>query len=402
MTPRTARPQPPNSAPATSSPVPGGPDNQHAQALATGAVGITLLHIERAHLGTGDWATVRDRLTSIARTPLVGSDDAGLFVGAPALAYVLHTAAGTTGHHRKTLHTLDAVVTALTRRRLDTAHTRIDRGELTTASEYDLLYGLTGLGAYLLRRDPHGDTLHDVLSYLVRLTQPIPGSDLPGWWVRYDPSGRTSGAFPGGHGNVGLAHGITGPLALLALAKSAGALVDGHTGAIRRILTWLDGLRQDAATGPWWPQWVTVGEHYSGAVFQDGPMRPSWCYGAPGLARAQQLAAIALGDDHRKRAAEQALLRCIADPAQLALICDAGLCHGAAGLLHTVHRVAQDSARARDFAAHLPALRTLLHDQAPAREPGFLDGLAGTRLALHATEQGGSPATSWDACLLLS
>ncbi|AUY50464.1 lanthionine synthetase C family protein [Streptomyces sp. CB01881] len=401
MTARTAHPHP--TAPASRPVVPCGPDDiQHSQALATGAVGITLLHIERAEIGVGSWASVREWLVSIAASPLIASDDASLFVGAPALAFVLNTAAGTTGHHRDTLRTLDAAVTKLTTRRLDQAHARIDRGEHTTASEYDLLYGLTGLGAYLLQRDPRSDTLHDVLAYLVRLTQPLPGSDLPGWWVRHDPSGRTSGAFPGGHGNLGLAHGITGPLALLALAKSAGALVDGHADAMLRILAWLDGLRQDVPAGPWWPQWVTADEHRLTTVFQEGPRRPSWCYGTPGLARAQQLAATALGDDRRKKAAEHALLRCITDPAQLAQIGEPGLCHGAAGLLHTVHRVAQDAARPDQFTAHLPALRALLHAQVPARQPGFLDGTAGTALALHATDRGGAPTTSWDACLLLS
>ncbi|WP_406205280.1 lanthionine synthetase C family protein [Kitasatospora sp. NBC_01560] len=406
MTARTAHPQPTPASSATRSPrpvVPCGPDDiQHSQALATGAVGITLLHIERAETGVGSWAGVREWLTSIAASPLVASDDAGLFVGAPALAFVLHTAAGTTGHHRDTLRILDAAVAKLTLRRLDQAHARIDRGEQTIASEYDLLYGLTGLGAYLLQRDPHGDALHAVLAYLVRLTQPLPGSDLPGWWVRHDPSGRTSAAFPGGHGNVGIAHGITGPLALLALAKSAGALADGHTGAMLRILTWLDGLRQATPAGPWWPQWVTTDEHHLASTLHEGPRRPSWCYGTPGLARAQQLAAIALGDDRRKRAAETALLRCITDPAQLAQIGEPGLCHGAAGLLHTVHRVAQDADRPEQFTAHLPALRSLLHAQAPARQPGFLNGTAGTALALHATNRGGTPATGWDACLLLS
>ncbi|MEV0188286.1 lanthionine synthetase C family protein [Kitasatospora purpeofusca] len=379
--------------------LPGRADNaQYSQALATGAVGITLLHIERTALGLGRTAAVREWLAGIAAQPLIATDQASLFLGAPALAFVLHTSAGTSGHHRQTLRTLDRVVTDRTARRLAAAHARIDRGEHTTTAEYDLLYGLTGLGAHLLRRDPHSEIVHDVLTYLVRLTQPLPGTDLPGWWVRHDPSGF----LPGGHGNLGLAHGITGPLALLALAKQTGALVDGHTGAMLRILDWLDGLRQTSDAGPWWPQWVSVDEHRLGSVLHGGPGRPSWCYGTPGLVRAQQLAAIALGDRRRQRAAEAALRRCIADPTQLARITDPGLCHGAAGLLHTVHRVAQDSEKPERFAEHLPALRCLLHAQAPAQQPGFLNGTAGTALALHATDRGGVPATAWDACLLLS
>ncbi|MFI6157715.1 lanthionine synthetase C family protein [Kitasatospora sp. NPDC051170] len=377
-------------------------DTHAAQSLATGAVGITLLHAERAALGCSPWSSVHDWLTGITHQPLIGSDDAALFIGAPALAFTLHTAATGSERYTKTLCGLDEAVHRLVHRRLDRAHARIDSGEFTRAAEYDLLYGLTGLGAHLLKRDPHGDALHDVLSYLVRLTQPLPGTDLPGWWVRYDPAGRTSATFPGGHGNLGLAHGITGPLALLALAKRAGATVDGHTDAMLRILTWLDTLCQHGPDGPWWPQWVTAYEHRLGAILQDSPPRPSWCYGTPGQARAQQLAAIALGDAHRKRNAEDALLRCLTAPAQLDQITEPGLCHGAAGLLHTVHRAAHDATDPDRFTAHLPALRTLLHSQLPAREPGFLDGTSGVRLALHAADRGGAPATGWDTCLLLA
>ncbi|MFF4383279.1 lanthionine synthetase C family protein [Kitasatospora sp. NPDC001547] len=378
-------------------------DADAAQSLATGAVGITLLHIERAALGHTSWSTVQDWLTGMTGQALIGSDNAALFIGAPALAFALHTAAAGSERYAKTLLTLDKAIHQLVHRRLDQAHARINSGEFARAAEYDLLYGLTGFGAYLLRRDPHGDTLHDVLTYLVRLTEPLPGTDLPGWWVRYDPAGRTSAAFPDGHGNLGLAHGITGPLALLALAKLAGATVEGHTAAILRILDWLDSLRQPGLSGePWWPQWVTADEHRLGVVLQQGPPRPSWCYGTPGQARAQQLAAIALGDPHRKRSAEHVLLRCITDPAQLDLVTDAGLCHGAAGLLHSVHRVAHDATSPDQFTAHLPALRTLLHARLPAREPGFLDGTTGARLALHAADRSGAPATGWDACLLLA
>ncbi|MFJ9695129.1 lanthionine synthetase C family protein [Kitasatospora sp. NPDC101183] len=377
-------------------------DTHAAQSLATGAIGVSLLHAERAELGFARWRTVHEWLIGVTHQPQIASADAGLFIGVPALAFAVHTAAAGSERYTKTLPALDQAVHRLVRLRLDRAHARIDSGEFTRAAEYDLLYGLTGLGAHLLKRDPHGDALHDVLAYLVRLTQPLPGTDLPGWWVRYDPAGRTSATFPGGHGNLGLAHGITGPLALLALAKRSGVTVEGHTDAMLRILDWLDTFRQPSRSGSWWPQWVTADEHRLSTVLQGGPPRPSWCYGTPGQARAQQLAGITLGDTHRKRVAENALLHCLTDPAQLDQITEPGLCHGAAGLLHTVHRTAHDATHPDRFTAHLPALRARLNAQLPSPKAGFLDGTAGVRLALHAADRGGAPATGWDACLLLA
>lgn len=65
-----------------------------------------------------------------------------------------------------------------------------------------------------------------------------------------------------------------------------------------------------------------------------GPQRPSWCYGTPGLARAQQLAALALTDPRRQQLAEHALAGYVSDVRQLSQLRDASVCHGWAGLRH--------------------------------------------------------------------
>lgn len=374
-----------------------------SQSLADGAIGHALLHIERACLGEDRWAAAHEMIAAATRHPLAASADAGLYVGAPAVAFALRAAATGTTRYARALQVIDTHVTALTRRRLTLAHARIDRGERPRVGEYDLLYGLTGLGAHLLRRDPDDPTLKSVLCYLVRLTAPLPDDRdrLPGWWTSLDPSGANSPEFPGGHGNLGMAHGIAGPLALLALAKRHGVLVDGHTEAMQRICAWLDTWRQDSAgTGSWWPQWITMQEHHAGAVTAPGPHRPSWCYGTPGLARAQQLAAIALSEAIRRRMAEEALERSLTDPRQLAKITDPGLCHGAAGLLVTAHRMAQDSPNTR-IAAHLPHLHSLLLSKEQQISEGLLEGATGPALADLHHQANGTPASGWDACLLI-
>ena len=83
--------------------------------------------------------------------------------------------------------------------------------------------------------------------------------------------------------------------------------------------------------------------------------------GTPGLARAQQLAALALGDRARQQAAEDALARCLADPVQLARISDPALCHGWAGLLLTAKVVTDQKTALRfDDWTWLVALMTVL------------------------------------------
>lgn len=378
-----------------------------AQSLSKGAAGIALLHIERAHIGAGSWHTAHAWVTAAARDGISAVDDASLLFGAPALAFVLHAAeADGTVRYAPALVGVDAPVTALAHRRVDLAQARIDRGELPAFSEYDLLHGLTGIGTHLLRHVPGNDALKRVLTYLVRLTQPLraDGETLPGWTVFHDPHVKQSDDFPGGHANLGLAHGISGPLALLALALRQGITVEGHHEAIHVICTWLDTWRQDSDTGSWWQQWITRDQMRTGRASQRGPMRPSWCYGTPGLARAQQLAAIATSDIERQRMAEDALVVCLSDPQQLSQITDVSLCHGWAGLYQTAWRAARD-ALTPEISAHLPTLADRLVQRCRARRGGgigLLEGDAGLALALHTAARNAPPTSGWDGCLLIA
>lgn len=360
------------------------------QSLSGGAAGITLLYIEQAQTGAGTWDLVNAALSRAVAEGVSIASSASLYHGAPALSFVLHAATDRPGLVQATA-TVDAGTATVTRRHLDTAHARIDRHARPPLNEYDLIGGLTGLGVALRRNGDH-DLLRDVLTYLVRLTEPLDG--LPGWWCPTSPF-RTRPAPAGGHSNHGIAHGIAGPLALLALTHADGIIVDGQLDAMIRICEWLDTWNQRHDNGgSWWPQIITLADLDRGSPSHAGPRRPSWCYGTPGIARALQLASLALHDPTRQLHAETAFTSCLNDPAQLDLLTDRSLCHGTGGLLVTARRVAADALVPITLT---PAL--LLHQQAtaPANEPpGFLAGSAGATLAAT-----GTTTTLWDACLLL-
>jgi hypothetical protein len=387
-------------------PLPAG-QRWRAQSLTKGAAGIALLHIERAHAGAGSWRSAHTWVSAAAGAEISAADDTGLHFGAPALSFTLHAAgADGTARYGTTLAGIDAHVTALTHRRVDLAQARIDRDDPPAFAEYDLLHGLTGIGAHLLHNAPGSDALGRVLTYLVRLTTPLrtDGETLPGWWVFHDPHVTQSGDFPGGHANLGIAHGIAGPLALLAHALRRGITVDGHLIAIDTICTWLDTWRHDADKGPWWPQWITHDQLRTGRPNLRCPLRPSWCYGTPGLARAQQLAAIATSDTKRQGMAEHALAGCLSDPVQLRRITDTSLCHGWAGLYQTVWRAARD-ALTPEIGASLPHLADVLARHCRAgrgEDTGLLEGDAGLALALHTAARTAPPISEWDAFLLIN
>lgn len=392
----------------------------HRQHLAHGLPGIALLHIERAAAGLGPWQRAHDWLAAASRAPLTSGPDSHPFYGAPAFTHALTCAAGhLPGAYRRALDTLDRQMTSDVHRRLDAAHHRMDAGRLPVLAEFDAIRGLTGYGAHLLRRDPGTPALRAVLDYCVRLTRPITqdGDTLPGWWTKTGPSGRPDERFPGGHANNGMAHGIGGVLALLALAARHGTLVAGHDEALGRILAWLDRWQEDTGRGPAWPYWVTRAELRAGRLAPSTPRRPSWCYGTAGLARARQLAALALGDTRRRLDAENALVAALTDPRRLRATTDNALCHGFAGLAHIAARAAYDAhpSTAGQLSAVIPALLAAVHPpgtdpvhaaaalvQDEERGPGFLDGAAGIALALLTSTGAAPPRSTWDACLLVA
>ncbi|MEV7420274.1 lanthionine synthetase LanC family protein [Streptomyces sp. NPDC089919] len=226
----------------------------------------------------------------------------------------------------------------------------------------DLVTGLTGSGAYLLCRaeDPGARSVLEALLRALVL------------WAELPPTGGL---------DRGMAHGAGGPLALLALAARAGVTVPGQRPATARLA---ERILAPDAPGPDRP----------------GPP-PSWCRGGPGTARALWLAGVALDDPGLREQAVRLLKGALHQPTPGHRPADApGLCHGRAGLLQITLRFARDTGDPQ--LAH-EAVRLAAPLAAGGPHPGgagFLDGAAGTALALLAAATADRPV--WDRALLLS
>jgi len=168
------------------------------QSLSKGAAGVAVLHGIRTQHGLSGLDRVHAWLTRATGEDLSAGPGAGLWFGAPAVAFAISTAAP--GQYAQAMASLDVGVTALVTARLDAAFARMDAAVRPSLSEFDLVHGLAGLGAYLLARDPDGDLVRRVLAYLVRLTEPVPADDqaglsAPGWWTGDIPHANTNPAF---------------------------------------------------------------------------------------------------------------------------------------------------------------------------------------------------------------
>ncbi|MGH4022042.1 MAG: hypothetical protein ACRDT0_22965 [Pseudonocardiaceae bacterium] len=102
--------------------------------------------------------------------------------------------------------------------------------------------------------------------------------------------------------------------------------------------------------------------------------------------------------------AEDDLAGCIADADQWSQLGYVSLCHGWAGLIQTTRRAVSDAGPDSALAALLPHLHTRfeqqLHRQRWPTCDGLLEGAAGIALTRHTTAD--TPASRWDACLLLA
>ncbi|MFD9884083.1 lanthionine synthetase C family protein [Streptomyces alboflavus] len=406
----------------------------HPQSLADGHAGVALLfaalahtetaHTEPVHAGPA-YAQAAHAHLSAAVTGVRRPAREGLYAGLPAVAFAARTAITRPGAYAALLTALDAQVATLANRLVDEDTPRITAGTAgARMAGYDVIAGLSGLGRLLLATGhDHRATTERILAHLVALTRPVTAPDgqaVPGWWTGDPVLLSEPDGIPGGHFNAGLAHGVPGPLALLSLAHRAGVRVPGQEQAIRTIAQWLLARRSPDGTG--WPNIVPLEAELAAAAGIRPALaeaRTGWCYGTPGVARALQLAALALKEPDWNRQAQAAVAAVCERPGTPSATGDPTLCHGLAGLTTIVTLMAREPGGA-ELAVYIPELTRALADVAdPAHpyvwpaaapgdpvavhRPGFLDGAAGAALALHFATHPDAPLGElpWQAALLL-
>ena len=385
--------------------------------IAQGDAGLALMcsYLDTCFPGEAWDATAHGYLTWAAR----GAEQSGhlipsLFAGLSGLAFAAWCLSRNGARYQRLLRAVEAGFLPQTVP-LASALSQYKRG--VSVSQFDVISGLSGVGAYLLCRlesEEATATLRAILRSLVALTTKTDG--LPSWYTPANLMGDETMArlYPNGNLNCGLAHGIPGPLALMALALCCGIEVEGLQDAIEYVAAWLTHHRVDDAWGVNWPTAVPVAPDGTDAA-PEKPTRAAWCYGSPGVARALWLAGEALDYPQYRELAIEAMEAVYRRPVRERYIDSPTFCHGVAGLLQVTLRFACDTGlplfaeAARTLSNQLLALYdpdsslgyySLEHGGQRVDQPGLLDGAPGVVLVLLAAATDTEPI--WDRLFLLA
>ncbi|MBV2156708.1 lanthionine synthetase C family protein, partial [Kitasatospora sp. SUK 42] len=338
------------------------------RATLNGHAGIAILFAHLGHRsGTPDPSThdyLREAVTALQAT---AQPRGSLYYGIPAVALAAATAAQEPAHYSNLLSSLDqAIASAVERTAASSRQHRTTAHAGTTPSAYDAISGLSGVGRYTLARGERmRSSTKTVLESLVKLTEPVmvDNRPTPGWWIADPPPSSHLNRFTNGYFDLGIAHGIAGPLALLSLAALRGFTVSGQTSAIERIVDWLLLWTLTDEHGPYWPTIVSLEEERGQAPRPESRSRGgAWCYGSPGIARALQLASQALTRPQWEQTAIAATRAVFDRASDMDTLYDAGLCHGWAGLLQPLLRITEDSDD-QNLQSHIPELTERIIEQ---------------------------------------
>ncbi|OWT47261.1 lanthionine synthetase C family protein [Bacillus sp. K2I17] len=255
-----------------------------------------------------------------------------LFGGLTEVALSVYTVNKHTGNYEKFLEKINMLLTSKLLSKMDNLNKKIQSLEEV---DYDVISGLSGVTSYLLLLGRYEEITKRALELLVHICsyKNINGNVIPNWHIHQknlDIENRTN--YPNGYINLGLAHGIAGPLVILSKAYKNGIIVKGQKEAILNIINLYNkySIRSEGYT--YWPMILSF-EEYLSEVKEKTNVRDGWCYGGIGIARAIFIASNALMDNKMQEWA----YKIIEERAKMGIeeynLISPTLCHGYAGVL---------------------------------------------------------------------
>lgn len=262
---------------------------------------------------------------------------------------------------------------------------------------FDTLYGISGYARYLTCRSNEFSSTQAldlcISELLDFLTINLEENNIPNCYVPFhNQSELDKKSYMEGHLDLGLSHGVSGPLATLAIYNQFVKKDKSVETTIKETAQFLISLAQKTEQGIIWPKKIPS-QDLRNNKYQLDNRNDSWCYGEVGIARSIFLAARTLEDKEMESFAISIYEQiCHIEPKALKLF-SLTFCHGYAGLAHMFHQMYLDT-NISNFKDYYILLINFIVDTYKKEDtslleenksPGVLDGEGGLILALLAS-----------------
>lgn len=185
-----------------------------------------------------------------------------------------------TNYYSKFLSALEEMIINETEKRLQLLNQM--SYQQRASIHFDVIYGMSGIAQYLLKTNEKA-ILFEISNYLCALTNQISykGKKVPGWFVEHNNIiGKIEkNCFKTGEINYGMAHGITGVLAVLIKIAKKNINVGQVEKAMANIVKELEKAKQ-VSDLTCFPEIVSPEDYINNNFYENYNTRMSWCYGS--------------------------------------------------------------------------------------------------------------------------
>lgn len=254
---------------------------------------------------------------------LNSTNNISLCYGFTGYVYTLEFLSQNCKGYEKLLDTLETILLALTKDRLS----EIKRSNIVKEEYFDVIQGVSSVARYLLSKEKltseQRGLVKEILNYLADLI-----NHDPTIYAEYMPNEKLRKKFPSGYINLGVAHGILGPLYVLALGFKKFDMTQ-YLLSIEKGLSYYERSFFTNKIG----KIIGWNGRVSDAVENEGfRFNSSWCYGSLGMARV--LYNIAKIIDSRKfREMATDVFTSSIDYINSSEILNNAICHGRSGIM---------------------------------------------------------------------
>lgn len=396
--------------------------------LASGFPGICLLMGQMDHLFPHEgWDLIGHRYLELLQKTIEeeGIQHLSLYNGLAGILVGIHSLSRKRTRYLKMMDTLADLYEQKMGSIIDRIRCNWNEGNMMMG-DYDVIQGLSGMGRVALlfsersgMRKIWEDTV--TLFHLYCGEKEIAGQLVPSWHISSMNQFRAEEKvkYPNGNFNLGLSHGISGPLAFLSVSYLHGIQAESVASDLHTLAEFVCKWSIRKEKGTFFAGRISFEEWEQERLLPSAELeyRDSWCYGVPGIARSLWLAGKALQNEKWLEISLRAYME-ISNRAHMKGGLTSGtLCHGVGGLLHLIQRMYSDTGHEtlrsmRDrFAKDVLDLYEpgslfgyydesyQMGDYTKVDEAGFLTGASGVALVLASLLSDQSP--DWDLVLMI-